>query len=170
MKAFPAALFVAAALAATGLLAAGSQTTVRLAVMSSGGFTAAYGELSTMFTENTGIALDTVYGASMGGASSSIPSRLDRGEPADAVILAREGLDRLATSGRVVPNSRVDLATSQVGMAIREGAARPDISTVDTFTRTLLDAESVAFSASASGTYLSTVLFPRLGIADAMAR
>jgi len=138
--------------------------------MSSGGFTAAYGELSAIFTENTGITLATVYGASMGGATSSIPSRLDRDEPADVVILAREGLDRLAASGHVVPDSRVDLAASQVGMAIREGAALPDISTVDTFTRTLLEAESLAFSASASGTYLSTVLFPRLGIADAMAR
>ena len=51
-------------------------------------------------------------------------------------------------------------------MAVRSGTAAPDISTVEAFERTLLDAESIAYSASASGTYLSTELFPRLGIAD----
>ncbi|MDA1091885.1 MAG: substrate-binding domain-containing protein [Acidobacteria bacterium] len=168
MRARP-ALLLAVALSACAVLAIGAQSTVRLAVMSSGGFTAAYAELTALFTANTGIEVDTVYGASMGGATSSIPSRLDRGEPADVVILAREGLDRLAATGQVVPNSRVNLATSAIGMAIREGAPPPDISTVDAFTRTLLEAESLAYSASASGTYLSTVLFPRLGIADKLA-
>jgi molybdate transport system substrate-binding protein len=151
------------------VLGASSQSVDQLDVMSSGGFTAAYGTLSTTFTAETGIALNTAFGASMGGAPSSIPSRLDRGEAADVVILAREGLDLLVDTGRVVPDSRVDLAASLVGMAVPEGTAVPDIRTLDDFTRTLLEAESVAFSASASGTYLSTVLFPRLGIAEQMA-
>lgn len=162
-------LRVAIILAAAVLLGASSQSADRLDVMSSGGFTAAYRTLSTTFTAETGIALNTAYGASMGGAPSSIPSRLERGEAADVVILAREGLDRLVAAGRVVPDSRVDLAASLVGMAVPDGATVPDIRTLDDFTRTLLEAESVAFSASASGTYLSTVLFPRLGIAEQMA-
>ena len=156
-------------MAAGTLLAAPSQPDVGLDVMSSGGFTAAYQELSTTFSNQTGIDLQTVYGASMGGAPSSIPSRLDRGEAADVVILAREGLDRLVNRGQVVADSRVDLAASQIGLAVRAGAVAPDISTVEAFTRTLLDVESVAYSASASGTYLSTVLFPRLDIAEQMA-
>ena len=154
---------------AGNLLTAASQPDVGLDVMSSGGFTAAYQELSITFSDQTGIDLQTVYGASMGGAPSSGPSRLDRGEAADVVILAREGLDRLVNRGEVVADSRVDLATSRIGLAVRAGAVAPDISTVEAFTRTLLDAGSVAYSASASGTYLSTVLFPRLGIAEQMA-
>jgi molybdate transport system substrate-binding protein len=162
-------LRLAAILAAAAVLGASSQPVVQLDVMSSGGFTAAYEALSTTFAVQTGIALNTVYGASMGGAASSIPSRLDRGEAADVVILAREGIDRLVRTGRVVPDSQVDLAASLVGMVVRDGATVPDIRTLDDFTRTLLEAESVAFSASASGTYLATVLFPRLGIAEQMA-
>jgi molybdate transport system substrate-binding protein len=162
-------LRLAAILAATAVLGASSQPVAQLDVMSSGGFTAAYEALSTTFTAQTGIALNTVHGASMGGAASSIPSRLDRGEAADVVILAREGIDLLVATGRVVPDSPVDLAASLVGMVVRDGATVPDIQTLDDFTRTLLETESVAFSASASGTYLATVLFPRLGIAEQMA-
>jgi molybdate transport system substrate-binding protein len=54
-------------------------------------------------------------------------------------------------------------------MVVREGAAKPDISTVDAFTKTLLDAKSIAYSDSGSGTYLSTKLFPQLGVADQIA-
>ena len=113
---------LAGLLVGAALLAAPSQSNVRLDVMSSGGFTAAYVALSADFSKQTGIALATVYGASMGGAPSSIPSRLNRGEAADVVILAREGLDLLASTGLVVADSRVDLAASQVGMAVPDGA------------------------------------------------
>lgn len=157
------------ALLAGMLLAAPLQSPVVLDVMSSGGFTAAYQTLSSAFTAQTGTELNTVYGASMGGAPTSIPNRLDRGEPADVVILAREGLDLLVERGLVLAGSQVDLASSRVGMAVREGAEAPDISTVEAFTAALLEAESVAYSASASGTYLSTVLFPQLGIGEALA-
>jgi molybdate transport system substrate-binding protein len=135
-------------------------------VMSSGGFTAAYLELTPEFERATQNKVMTVYGASMGGAADSIPSRLQRGEPADAVILAAPALDDLIKQGKVVAGSRVDLARSFIGMAVRSGAPKPDISSVDTLKRTLLEAKSIAYSASASGAYLSTVLFPRLGIDD----
>ena len=87
-------------------------------VMSSGGFSAAYRVLSREFSEQTHIDLETVYGASMGGAPTSIPSRLGRGEPADVVILASEGLENLIVEGYVVASSRVDLASSLIGMAV----------------------------------------------------
>ena len=92
--------------------------------------------------------------------------RLERGEPADMVILASTALDLLIEQGKVVRGSRVDLVRSSIGMAVRAGAPKPDISTVEALTRVLLEAESIAYSASASGTYLSTKLFPRLGIAE----
>jgi molybdate transport system substrate-binding protein len=133
-------------------------------VMTSGGFTAPYQELTPQFEKATGHTVVTAYGASQGGAPDSIPSRLERGEPVDIVILAAPALDGLIKQGRVVAGTRADLVRSAIGMAVRSGAPKPDISTVDALKRTLLDAKSIAYSASASGTYLSNQLFPRLGI------
>jgi len=134
-------------------------------VMTSGAFTAAYLEVIPEFERTTGNKIVTAYGASMGNAPDSIPSRLDRGEPVDVVILADSALDELIKHGKVVPGSRVDLVRSSIGMAVRAGAPKPDISTVEALKRTLLQAKSIAYSASASGVYLSHDLFPRLGIA-----
>ena len=80
------------------------------------------------------------------------------------MILAAPALDALIKQGKVVPGSRVDLVRSTIGMSVRAGAPKPDISTVEALKRTLLEAKSIAYSASASGVYLSTDLFPRLGI------
>ena len=143
-----------------------AQSDMTLNVMSSGGFTVAYQTLSETFTQKTQIVLNTVYGASMGEDSSSIPSRLARGEAADVVILAAEALDNLLEDGYIVAGSRVDLASSQIGMVVQTGSSVPDISTVDRFVRTLLEADSIAYSASVSGTYLSADVFHRLNIAD----
>ena len=102
----------------------------------------------------------------MGNGPETIPNRLQRGEPADVVILAADALDDLIKQGRVVAGSRVDLVRSSIGMAVRAGAPRPDISSVAALTQALLRATSIAYSASASGVYLSTEMFQRLGIAD----
>lgn len=161
--ALPCALvFVVAACFATAASAG------ELKVMTSGGFTAAYRELVPEFERTTGITIITAYGASMGGAPDSIPSRLDRGEPVDVVILASAALDDLIRRGRVVRSTRMDLVRSAIGIAVRAGTARPDISSVDALKRTLLAARSVAYSDSASGVYVSTELFSRLGIAAEM--
>jgi len=148
------------------LLAASTALAQEVRVMTSGGFTAPFLELVPTFERSTKQKVVTSFGASMGGAPDSIPSRLERGEPADVIIMAAPALDILIKQGKVVPGSRVDLVRSIIGMAVRAGAPRPDISTVDALKRTLLDAKSIAYSASASGVYLSTELFPRLGIAD----
>ena len=137
-----------------------------LRAMVSGAFTEAYGQLVPEFERTMRYRVVTVFGASMGGAADSIPVRLSRGEPADVVIMAAGAVDDLIAQGRVRAGSRVDLATSSIAMAVRAGAPKPDISTVDALRRTLLEARSIAYSASASGTYLSTELFPRLGIAE----
>ena len=137
-------------------------------VMTSGAFTATFLEVAPAFERTAATKVSTAFGASMGGAPDSIPSRLDRGEPADVVILAREALDDLVAKGKVVKGSQVDLVRSAIGMAVRAGAPKPDIGSVEALTRTLLNAKSIAYSASASGTYLSTELFPRLGVWDAI--
>jgi molybdate transport system substrate-binding protein len=155
------ALFLAAL-----LLAASSSSAQDVRVMTSGGFTAAFLEVVPDFERAAKHKVHTAFGASMGGAPDSIPSRLDRGEPVDVVILASPALDELIAQGKVVAGSRVDLVRSVIGMAVRAGAPKPDISSVEALKRTLLQAKSIAYSASASGVYLSTELFQRLGVAD----
>jgi len=137
-------------------------------VVSSGGFTAAYQQLVPLFEAASGHTVVTAYGASMGNAADAIPSRLARGERFDIVILADNALDALIAQGQVLPGSRVDLGRSLIGLSVRKGTPRPDISSVAALTQTLLNAKSVAYSASASGTYLSTELFQRLGVAEQM--
>ena len=137
-----------------------------LAVMSSAGFAAAYAELAPEFERASGTRLTTAYGPSIGTAPDAIPSRMQRGEPVDVVILASPGLIALIQQGKVLADSRVDLARSRIGMAVRAGARRPDISSVAAFRQALLDARSIAYSDSVSGIYVSTELFARLGIAD----
>jgi molybdate transport system substrate-binding protein len=141
-----------------------SALTAEIKVMTSGGFTAPYQELTPLFEKATGHKVVTAYGASQGGAPDSIPSRLARGEPVDIVILAAPALDGLIKQGKVVEGSRVDLVRSAIGMSVKSGAPKPDISSVEALKKTLREAKSIAYSASASGTYLSTELFPRLGI------
>jgi molybdate transport system substrate-binding protein len=135
-----------------------------LHVMISGGLTAAYNALAPQFERETGHKLVTSYGASMGATPTAIPARLARGEPADVVILARSALDALVQDRRVAKGSEVDLVRSAIGLAVKAGAPVPDISTVEGLKRTLLNARSIAYSDSASGVYVSTELFKRLGI------
>jgi molybdate transport system substrate-binding protein len=102
----------------------------------------------------------------MGQAPQAIPNRLSRGEKADVVIMVGYALDELIKQGKVDPASRVELADSRIGLVVREGAPKPDISTVDALKKTLLNAQSVAYSDSASGVYIENQLFTRLGIED----
>jgi molybdate transport system substrate-binding protein len=159
-----------AALAVTPLLCAIlSVATVRadeIKVVTSGGFTAAYLELVPVYEASTHNKLVTEFGPSMGTTHNAIPIRLERGEAIDVVIMAGPALDDLIRQGKIRAGSRVDLVQSYIGMAVMAGAPRPDISTVDALKQTLLAAKSIAYSDSASGVYLSTELFPKLGIAD----
>ena len=108
-----------------------------VAVVTSGGLAAAYDALAPRFETETGMRLVTAYGASTGGASDSIPARLERGERFDVLVMSQAGLDGLADRGLVRPETRVDLATSSIGMAVREGAPLPDIGTPEAFVETL---------------------------------
>ncbi|MET0214989.1 MAG: substrate-binding domain-containing protein, partial [Vicinamibacterales bacterium] len=139
-------------------------------VMISAGFYQVYAELGPAFERATGHRLVTTRGPSMGDSPEAIPTRLARGETADVVILDGGAADELAKKGIVRAGSKIDLAKSQIGMVVRAGAAKPNISSVEAFKRTLLDAASIAYSDSGSGTYLSTTLFAKLGVADQVAR
>jgi|SRR6516165_3243354 len=137
-------------------------------VMISGGLTAAYRELMPQFERTTGNKVLTALGPSMGTTENAIPVRLSRGEPADVLIMVGYALDDLAKQGKVVAASQVELVRSPIGIAVRRGAPKPDIGSVDALRRALLTASSVAYSDSASGVYVENELFKRLGIADQM--
>lgn len=137
-------------------------------VMTSGAFTAAFLELKPRFEAATGHTLVTVT-TTMGAGATSIPSRLSRGEAADVVIVDDAALVEMIDAGLVAPDSRVELVRSLIGIAVKQGKPKPDISSVAALARALLDARSIAVSASVSGTYLTTDLFPRLGIAAQLA-
>jgi molybdate transport system substrate-binding protein len=137
-------------------------TTIK--VVTSGGFTAAYLELVPQYESLAHVKLSTEFGPSMGTTHNAIPVRLDRGESIDVVIMAAPALDELIKQGKVRAGTRVDLVQSKMAMAVKAGAPHPDIGTLDAFKRTLLAAKSIAYSDSASGVYLSTELFPKLGV------
>ena len=156
-------------LGGAALFIAGATSAADVHVMISAGFYGVYSELGPSFERATGHRLVTTRGPSMGDSPEAIPTRLGRGETADVVILDGGAADELAKRGLVRAGSKVELARSMVGMVVRAGAAKPDIGSVEAFRSTLLAAKSIAYSDSGSGTYLSTTLFPKLGVADQVA-
>ncbi len=139
--------------------------TDEIRVMTSGAFTAAYLELIPRLELLSKKKLITVT-TSIGTGENSIPNRLRRGEPADIVIVGDAVLVGFIKDGLIMAESYTPLARSALGMAVRRGAPKPDISTIDALKCTLLQAKSIAYSASVSGEYVTTELFQRLGIAD----
>jgi molybdate transport system substrate-binding protein len=137
--------------------------------MISAGFYGVYAELGPAFERASGHRLFTTRGPSLGDSPEAIPNRLARGETADVLILDGAAADELAQRGLVVAGTKVDLARSQIGMVVRAGAAKPKIGSVEEFRKTLLAVKSIGYSDSSSGTYLSTTLFAKLGVADQVA-
>lgn len=149
---------------AGALLGSGAASADEVKVMISGGFASAYRELGPQFEEETGNTLLAVWGPTVGTAANAIPVRLARGEWADVLIVAGYALDDQINAGKVVPDSKVDFARSPIGVAVREGAPKPDVSTVDALRRTLLAAKSIVYPDDANGVYIRSELFRRLGI------
>jgi molybdate transport system substrate-binding protein len=138
-----------------------------LRIMTSGAFTAAHLELIPAVEKLTGKKVVTVT-TSVGTGETSIASRLQRGEIADVVIVAEDLLQQFIADGFVLDAGHKKIASSVIGIAVRAGAPKPDIGTAEAFKRFLLAAKYVAYSASVSGKYLTTEIYPRLGIADVM--
>ncbi|SUI67476.1 substrate-binding domain-containing protein [Shewanella putrefaciens] len=145
-------------------LSFGSWATDKLRIITSGGFAGTLTAMESQIEKDTGLELEIVLGSSSGGAHDSIPERLKRDERFDALILSRSSLDKLTDMGFVRPDSHRDLVRSRIGMCVKAGAAKPDISTEAGFIKVLEEAESIGYSASASGTYLATKLWPEMGL------
>jgi molybdate transport system substrate-binding protein len=150
------------------LSSAGVAGAAEVRVMISGGLTAAIKELAPQFEKATGNKVLLAFGPSMGTTVNAIPVRLERGEPADVLIMVGYALGDLIKQNKVIADSRVDLVKSPIGIAVKSGAPKPDLSSADTVKKALLAAKSIAYSDSASGVYVSTEMFAKLGIADAV--
>ena len=138
----------------------------QLNVLISGGFSGAYEQLLPEFERTSGIKVTTGSGASQGTGPQTIGVQLARGVSADVVILSREGLSELIAAKRIAAGTDADLARVGLGVAVRAGTPKPDVSTVDAFKQVMLKAKTIAVPGSTSGIWLTTDLFPRLGIAE----
>jgi molybdate transport system substrate-binding protein len=131
---------------------------VELKVLSSLAHREAYLELVPQFEKTTGHKVSTTWAG-----TNDIMKRLCAGEVFDLVIVSSTSVDELIKQGKLA--GRVDLAKTGIGVAIRAGAPKPDISSGDALKRALLAAKTVGYSTGPSGVYL-VKLFERMGIAD----
>jgi molybdate transport system substrate-binding protein len=152
---------VVAALGA--LLLPTAASAVEIKVLATQAVEGAYRELVPQFEKASGHKVTTIFTGTL-----DAQKRIAAGEVYDLIIMAGPAIDDLIKSGKVAPGSRVDLASSGVGVAVRAGARRPDIHSTEALTQTLLAAKSIGYSSGPSGVYL-TGLFRRLGIADQLA-
>ena len=148
------------------LAAAACVEAAELKVLSAGAMRAMVTELGAEFTRETGHTL-----ALTSGTVGQLRDKLLAGEAADVVVMSDTAIDQLIGQGHLVRGSRVDLARTGIGVAVRAGAPRPDIATPDAFKQALLSAKSIAYvdpaSGATSGIYFASLL-QRLGIADAV--
>ena len=119
-----------------------------------------YRELVPQFEAATGHKVTTIFTGTL-----DVQRRIDAGETYDLILMAGPDLDKLITAGKVVSGTRVDLAKSGVGVAVRVGAPKPDIRTADGLKKAVLSAKSIGYSSGPSGQIVAGI-FQRMGIAD----
>jgi len=137
-----------------------------LVVFSTIGVRSAAEQLFTQFAKASGHKLAVTWGT-----APMLVKRIEGGDTADVVILSRGGIDALQKQGKITHGTDTTLASSGVGIAVKAGARKPDISTPEALKRTLLSAKSIAYSepsaGGASGVYFAKLL-ERMGIAEEM--
>jgi molybdate transport system substrate-binding protein len=137
-----------------------------LVVFSTIGVRSAAELLFAQFDQASGHTLAVTWGT-----APMLVKRIEGGDTADVVVLSRAGIDALDNLGEIAPGTDITLASSGVGIAVKAGAPKPDISTPDALKRTLLAAKSIAYSepsaGGASGVYFAKLL-ERMGIAEEM--
>lgn len=149
-------------LLASAILASGAASATDITVLSSTGLTSSLDQLKETFETRSGDRLVVTYAT-----TGQLKKRIDEGEGFDLCILTAPMLDELIKNGKVTA-PRIDIARSGIGISIKKGAPKPDISTTDAFKRTILAAKSVAYtSTGASGAYFAS-LADKLGIGDAV--
>lgn len=159
-----------AALALCALLAfAGSAHADEIKVLTTGILKGAFTRIAAQFETDTGHKVSMSWGPSSGTSPEASPVRVRSGEQLDVLIMVNTGMDDLVATGHFKALERKDVAVSKIGMAVKVGRPVPDISTTAALRQALLSAKSIGYSEGASGTYVSTVLLKKLGIADQVA-
>src|SRR5262245_8541447 len=144
-------------------LAATTASAAELKVLSGNGARSAIKDLVAQFERQSGHKVALRFEV-----NAELKRKIDAGETFDVAVLNPPVLDALIKSGKVVAGTRAEIGTAGLGAAVRAGAPKPDISTVDAFKRTLLAVKSVAYPGEgASGVYFVSLL-DRLGIAAEM--
>jgi molybdate transport system substrate-binding protein len=134
-----------------------------ITVLSPNGMRSVVEELAPQFERTTDHKLNLTFGI-----ASALRRQIEAGEPFDVAILGAPSIDDLIKQGKLRADTRTDVARSGIGIAVRAGAPKPDISTVEALKRALLDTTSIAYNKEAlSGIYFASLL-ERLGIAEAM--
>lgn len=128
-------------------------------VMLTAAFKSAYLDLVPQFERESGHKVISLWVSTV-----DIKRRLEGGERADVVIASAGAIDGLIRDGLVAPGGRTDVATCGVAVAVRKGAAKPDVSSGEALKRAMLEAKSIVYSTGPSGVYLAK-LFERMGIA-----
>jgi molybdate transport system substrate-binding protein len=150
-------------LIATGLLmSSGTAQAAEIKVLSTQATEQAYRELVPQFERASGHKVTTIFTGTL-----DLQKRIAAGESYDMIIMAGPAIDDFIKAGKIVPGTRVDLARSGVGVAVRTGAPKPDISSTEAVKKTLLAAKSIGYSTGPSGVYL-VGLFQRLGVSEAI--
>jgi molybdate transport system substrate-binding protein len=156
----------ARAIAIVGALLMPVAASAQVKVIISGGFSGPYEKLLPEFERTSGIKVTTGSGASQGTGPQTIAAQLAAGGVFDVVIMSREGLTELIAAKRIAPGTDVDLAKALLGVCVRSGAPKPDVTTVEAFKQLMVRSKVVAMPASTGGIYLMKEVFPKLGIAD----
>ena len=146
--------------AAAALLWAGTASAAELTVLSTQATKEAYEELVPQFEKATGHKVTTVFTGTL-----AVNKRLADGETCDVLIMSSDSIEEHLKSGKLAAGSRVDLAKSGVGLAVKAGAPKPNIGSVDELKKALLTARSIGYSTGPSGVYI-VGLVEKLGIAD----
>lgn len=150
------------ALAASASIAAPAAEAAEITVMSSVAIKDAYLELAPAFEKSTGHKVKTLWVPTV-----EMMTRLKTDEQVDLVLMSASGIEELTRLGKLVAGTRTDVVKSGIGVAVRKGAPRPDISSSAALKATLLAAPSISYSTGPSGVYL-VGLFERMGIAEAI--
>lgn len=161
----PVALLFGASLAGLLALSPASEA-AELKIIASGALKGAMEHLRPAYEKASGNTLSISWGPSMGESPESIPQRIKHNEPMDLAIMATETLDLLAPSGAFDLATRRDVADSRIGIGVPHGTPRPDVSSVAALRAALLKSGRIAYSQGASGVFIRTELFKRLGIEE----
>ena len=148
------------AAAACGLLLSGTVQAAELKVLASGAVKEAYTELVPQFEKSSGNKVTITWAG-----TNDIKKKIEAGEVYDVIVIAAPQMDGFVKDGKIAAGSKLDLVKSGVGVAVKAGAPKPDVSSADALKRALVAAKSVGYSQGPSGVYMAS-LFEKMGIAD----